>query len=633
MDVLECWRLWWKEKTVKGDFRIGPWLVEPQLNSISDRSRQQDRRVEPRVMQVLVYLAEHAGEVVPKEGLIRAVWPDVFVTDDALVRCISELRRALEDDAREPRFIQTIVKGGYRLIAEVKPVEETEAPNRNAPARAIPRRRLALAAGLAVLALLSAAGYLGWRWFRSPPAPSRGRVMLMVLPFQSLSGDPEQEYFSDGLTEELIAQLAGMQPGRLGVIALTTVMHYKKAGKTIDQIGRELGIDYVIEGSVRREQNRVRIAAQLIQVTDQAHLWAQSYDRELSGILAVQTEIARSIAAQIRLTLGSSEAQQLARPRPVDPEAYVAYLKGAHHLHKVSPEGYRLAADNFQQAVKLDPTYARSWLGLGNAYRFRGTWWGDMRPRQAASRAKEALARALQLDPQLGDAYAALGWTKFAFDWDWAGAEADFRRGIELAPSSGGAHSAYGNFLRCLGRLDEARVHMDRSLEIDPLDPLDLADSAALYMALNQPERAEKLALRALEIDPDLAYGKLRLALVWANTDRLDKAIQFLEKGTARPQPDVLSLAVLGHLYSHSGREAQARTALQRITPMPAAGPAMRGELHLCLGEKRQAMELFRQALEEHDPHMVWVRGSDSQHPLSNEPEYQEIFRRMNFPQ
>ena len=618
---------------MKDDFRLGPWLVEPQLNSISDKSRQQDRRIEPKVMQVLVYLAEHAGKVVPKEELIKAVWPDVFVTDDALARCILELRRALEDDAREPRFIQTIVKGGYRLIAEVKPVEETDAPSRGAPVAAIPRRRLMLAAGLTVLALLSAAGYLGWRWFRSPSAPSPGRVMLMVLPFQNLSGDPEQEYFSDGLTEEMIAQLAGIQPGRLGVIALTTAMHYKRAGKRIDQIGRELGVDYVIEGSVRRENNRVRIAAQLIQVTDQAHLWAQSYDRELSGILVVQAEIARSIVARVRLTLETPVAEQLPAARPVDPAAYVAYLKGVHYMHKVNPESYRLAAENFQQTVKIDPAYAPAWLGLGNAYRFRGTWWGDMRPREAAARAKEALARALQLDPKLGNAYAALGWTKFSFDWDWPGAEADFRRGIELAPNSAGAHSAYGNFLRAMRRLDEARAHIERGLEIDPLDPLNLADSATLYLALRQPEKAEKLALRALEIDPDFAHAKLQLALISVSTGRMEKAIQLLEKSTAGPQPDLLSLATLAHLYSDQGRKAEARRAFQKLEGMPAAGPALRAQVRICFGDKSETLDLYRQAIEEHDPHMVWIGRGDPQHPLSLGPEYQEIVRRMNFPQ
>lgn len=589
---------------MQGDFRLGRWLIQPSLNTISGNApmtaegvgasqRAEDlgapeRRLEPKIMQVLVYLSQRPGEVVSKEQLMKAVWPDTFVTDDVLLRCISELRKALEDDAREPRFIQTISKRGYRLIVPVEPAEQarvTSLPDEGtaAAADAVARRdsgrrrwtraRALAAAGLVVAVLAMVIAGAAWLRRRSSSSTQQARIVVAVLPLENLSGDADQEYFSEGLTEEMITQLARLQPQRLAVIARTSAMRYKRTTKTIRQIGAELNAGYVLEGTVRREGSRVRVTSQLVRVGDQAHLWAESYDRELGGILAVQAEIARSIVSMIRLTLETSAAQQLAGARPVDPEAYIAYLKGVHHMHKVSPEGHRLAAQNFEQAVKLDPTYAPAWLGLGNAYRFRGTWWGDMRPREAAPRAKEALARVLQLDPKLGDAYAALGWTRFSFDWDWSGAEADFRRGLELAPNSGGAHSAYGNFLRCMGRLDEARAHMDRSLEIDPLDPLDLADSATLYLELKQPEKAEKLALRALEIDPDFAHAKLWLALVWVDTGRVEKAIELLEKSTAGPQPDLLSLATLAHLYSDHGKKAEARRVFEKLSGCRPPGP------------------------------------------------------------
>ncbi len=464
---------------MQDDFRLGKWLIQPSLNSISGdipstagTPGESTRRLEPKVMQVLLCLSQRPDEVVSKEELIKAVWPGTFVTDDVLLRCISELRKALEDDAREPRFIQTISKRGYRLIAPVErltrasdlsPVDgEGTSPSAIVPLEQPGGHTLTRARTVALASLLAASSLTiaGVVWLRLRPSPSvqDAKIVVAVLPLQNLSGDPEQEYFSEGLTEELITQLARLQPQRLAVIARTSAMQYKKTNKTIRQIGAELNAGYVVEGTVRREGSRVRVTSQLIRAGDQFHLWAESYERELSGILAVQTEIARSIVAQIRLTLETPATQQLADARPVHPDAYVAYLKGVHYMHKVSPEGHRLAAQNFEQAVKLDPTHARSWLGLGNAYRFRGTWWGDMQPREAASRAKEALARALQLDPKLGDAYAAVGWTKFAFDWDWTAAETDFRRGLELAPNSGGAHSAYGNFLRCMRRLDEALV-------------------------------------------------------------------------------------------------------------------------------------------------------------------------------
>jgi len=618
---------------VKDGFRLGPWLVQPQLNSISDRSRQQDRRLEPKVMQVLVYLAEHAGEVVPKEQLIKAVWPDVFVTDDALARCISELRRALEDDAREPRFIQTIVKGGYRLIAQIEPAEEADTPKRGVPVAATSRRPLVLAAAFIVLAFLSAGGYLGWRWFRPPPAPSGSKVRLVVLPFQNLSGDPEQEYFSDGLTDEMITQLARLQPDRLGVIARTSAMQYKRTSKAIEQIGRELGVDYVVEGAVRREQERVRITAQLVKAGDRAHLWAETYDRQLSGILAVQAEVARAVALQVGLRLSGEQAGAPGPPPSVQPEAYLAYLMGRHHWHRLTPEDLEAAAGHFRRAVELDPGFASAWLGLSDSYRHLSSWWGDWPPHKAFPLAKEAGARALQLDPTLGDAHCSLGWILFVYDWDWAKAEAEFKRGIELSPNSRDGHSSYANFLRRMRRLEEARREIERCLEIDPLAPLEVTEAARVFMGLGDLKRAEQLAARVLDTAPDSRATLLGLGQLHASEGRLDKAIEFMEKAVATTRRDRLALPALGVAYAQAGRTADARAVLDRLLATPDVGQAAIAQLYVSLGEKEQAIHWWQKAYEARDPRMVWLRLYDAQHPLWRDARFQDLVRRMNFPQ
>ncbi len=615
---------------MEGDFQLGPWLIQPRLNTISGAA--QAKRVEPKMMQVLVYLAEHAAEVVSKEELIHAVWADTFVTDDVLLRCISELRKALEDDPKEPRYIQTIPKSGYRLVAPVQPAAAAEAePGR--PRLRSPRR-WAWAIGLAALVLVTLAvtAYLARRRPVPQPVAARDKVMLAVLPFDNLSGDPEQEYFSDGLTEEMITQLGRLEPRRLGVIARTSAMQYKRTNKRIDQIGRELGVDHVLEGTVRREGERVRVTAQLIQVSDQSHLWAESYDRELSGILTVQAEVARAIARQIRLTLAGPAAAQLAGSRPVKPAAYVAYLKGNYHRHKLTAEGLEQAVRDFQSAVELDPGYAPAWLGLSDAWRMSGSWWGDLPPKQAFPLAKQALARALELDASMGEAHGSLGWIRFVYDWDWAGAEAEFKRGIELSPNSIDAHSPYANFLRCMKRLEESRQRIERCLEIDPLSPLELGEASVLYATMGQPEKAEKLILRALEVAPDFPPAIWGLAVVYANAGKYDQAIQALEKNAALPRPDRVSLRDLAELYLQVGREAEARKILKRLLQTPNVGQMRIAGLYLSLGDKEKGLQWVRRAFEERDPQMVWLRSASPEYPLWNDPRFQDLLRRMNFP-
>jgi len=611
------------------DFRIGVWLVQPGLNCISDSAGA--HHLEPKVMQVLVHLANHVNEVVSKEELMRVVWPDTFVTEDVLTRCISALRKALDDDPKEPKYIQTIPKSGYRLIAEVRSVIQQESlPAEPAVESTSRRRRLLVAVGAVVgFALLGALVVFRF-WPRAVPSPAK--MMLVVLPFQNLSGDPEQEYFSDGLTDEMITELARLQPESLSVIARTSAMQYKKTDKQVSQIGNELGVDYVVEGTVRREGSRVRITAQLIRAQRQIHIWAATYDRELSSILAVQTEVARAIAGQIRLTLAGGAGKAPA-VRSVNPDAYVEYLMGRYHWDKLTPEDLEAAAGHFRRAVDLDPGFARAWLGLSDSYRHLGSWWGDWPPRKAFPLAKETVLKALDLDSTLGEAHGSLGWIYFVYDWDWAKAEAELKRGIELSPNGRDALSPYANFLRRMKRLDEARQQLARCLEVDPLSPLEVMESALLLIDAGEPQKAEPLVIRVSETAPDYRASLWGWANFYLSTGRLNQAISYLEKTAATTARDHLALPALGAAYARAGRGADARQVLDRLLATPEVAQAAIGQLYASMGEKEEAIRWWQKAYAERDPRMVWLRLYTADHPLWNDPRFQDLIRQMNFPQ
>lgn len=621
------------EKAMEGDFQVGPWRVQPRLNSISTQTLE--RRIEPKVMEVLVYLADRAGDVVPKEELIHALWPEVFVTDDVLLRCISELRKALDDDAREPRFIRTIPKRGYCLVAEVRRHEPSAMPaeagrSDHGPGPRPWRKVWIGLSAVAVVAAVALAAYLLVR--RTSPPQSRG--MLAVLPFQNLSADPDQEYFSDGLTEEMITELSRIEPARLGVIARTSVMQYKGTTKGTGQIGRELNVGYLLEGSVRREGRRVRVTAQLIQASDETHLWASTYDRDLTGILAVQREVVSAIAAQIHIKLGSGDSGSFAGGRPVNPEAYIAQSLGRHHFNKLTREGLIKATENLQRAVQLEPDYAPGWLWLGNAYRFRGTWLGDMPPNQAMPLAKEALSRALKLDPSSGDALALLGWIRFTYDRSWTEAEEEIRRSIALSPNSDVPHSVYCSFLRAMRRHPEALASAQRTLELDPLGPIPLSDASVTYRALKQPDKAEQFALRLLELHPDTPLTYWTLGSLYLNTGRESKAIQTLEAASLAGRLDMQGRGMLGRLYARAGRMSDARRVLDSmLQPSPTAGQTLIGVLYFYLGEPEKALEWLEKGYRERDLLMVWLRSWADGPASSSDPRFQDLLRRMKFPQ
>jgi TolB-like protein/DNA-binding winged helix-turn-helix (wHTH) protein/tetratricopeptide (TPR) repeat protein len=618
---------------VNGGFHVGPWLVEPNLNTISRNGTPV--RVEPKVMEVLVCLAQHAGAPVSKQKLLQTVWPDTFVTEDVLTRSISELRRVFEDDVHEPRVIQTIPKRGYRLLPEVKPVEPPTASSVPAPPTS-PRRHFWAYAAVAVGALLFTAGitlYLvRWRIWPRPSPP--GRVMLAVLPFQNLSGDPEQDYFSDGVTEEITNQVGRLQPEHLRVFARTSVMHYKGTAKTVAEIGSELHADYVLEGGVRQESGRVRVSAQLVQVKDQSNAWSGSFDRDQSHILDAQAEVARAIANEIGVTVAPSEHARLMQPRVVNPEVHRLHLMGAHIESRTNPDDVKKALDYLDQALRLDPNYAPAWALRAHIYSDHAMWlWPPGRPRRYYmqeywTKAEVAAQRALKLDEQQVMAYLALAEVLWRRDWNWEGAEQQLRRAEKIAPNSAPLQVYLARLLTTLGRHDEALIHVQQAIELSPIDANAYARKADILYNAHRYQESLKEAQLAIDMEPTYPGGHWALAAAYGQLGEYGKAIPILER-LADAEPDPL----LAYYYAQAGRKDDARRILAEAERRHGGefGPFAKAIVFIGLGDHKRTLSLLRQAYEKRIPILAGINVDPIWDPLRADPRFQDIQRAMNF--
>jgi TolB-like protein/DNA-binding winged helix-turn-helix (wHTH) protein len=485
------------------DFRVGAWLVRPSLNTVSRNGAS--IHLQPKVMEVLVSLARQPDEAVPKDQLLKTVWPDTFVTDDVLVGSISELRRVFEDDAREPRFIQTIPKRGYRLIAPVEPANGV--PNKAAVLNSsqtggtsmtgVSNRRLragvfALAAVLLV-ALVASSGKIQ-RWL-SAASSSSSIHSIAVLPLQNLSGDARQEYFSDGMTDALITDLA--QIGSVKVISRTSSMQYKQTRKSLPEIARELNVDGIIEGTVQRSGDRVRITAQLIHGPSDKHLWANSYERDMRDTFALERDVTEEIARQVRTRLRTPSNAPLAQPLPVNPKALDAYLQGNYYLTRgergFNDDEKKKAAEYFQQAIDAEPGFVPAYIGLAWAHDNR-----MLGSSEDAAIRREAAEKALKLDPNSAEGLQILANIKWN-DFDWSGAEKEYRQAVVLNPNSSSTHDGFSPFLGAMGRLDEG---LREGLLAQELDPNEDHLSNILCMR-GEYDRAIELLQRIAASHPD----------------------------------------------------------------------------------------------------------------------------------
>lgn len=488
------------------------------------------------------------------------------------------------------------------------------------------RRWAVVAAGLAVaLALgLYTAERRSWLWFKG----TRGKMTLAVLPFENLNHDPQEEYFCDGLTDEMINQLGRLMPQRLGVIARTSAMRYKGTQKRADEIGRELGATYLLETSVRREKGRVRIATQLIQARDQTTLWTETYEYDVAGVLALESDVTGRIASSLALQL---LPQQRARPVTTSAEAYDAYLKGRYHWHRGSVEDRRKARQYFEQAVQIDPNFASAYADLA------GYYWGtsDFPPAEAMPKAKEYARKALQLDDTLPQAHVALAGVRLNGDWDWAGARTEFERAIMLDDNDAEAHRRYSNYLLVSRHFDEALAEVQRA---QALDPLSLAASVnvgwTLYFA-RQYDRAIEQCRKALDLDANADGAHACLGWSYRAKGLRDEAIAELERAVALTNRDPSRLEGLARAFAVFGRKEDAtriRKELASRAKQTYVPTYYFATISAALGEEKEALSELDRTLSERDVFAVWLDVDDVFDPLRGDPHFQELLRRVSFP-
>jgi TolB-like protein/DNA-binding winged helix-turn-helix (wHTH) protein/Tfp pilus assembly protein PilF len=514
-------------------YRFGLFEVDGRTGELRKQGRQLKLRGRP--FDILLLLLAKGGDVITREELRQQLWQaDTFVDfDHGLNSAINRLREALGDSAENPRFIETLPKRGYRFIAPIEvpalnvpaaaPASVVPAPSPPLPVVPVyveptpPVRRqlsaqsrvvLLLAGGALVVAVVVAALYLR---IGRPATAASPRTTLAVLPFQNLSNDAEQEFFSDGFTEEMIAELGTLDPGHLGVIARTTTMLYKNARKDIGQIRKDLGVDYVLEGSIRRAGSRMRITAQLIQTTDMTHLWAESYDRDVSDVLAIQREVAMKIAHSLTLALQRPRTERGSTAASFP--AYELCLRGKFFREQATEEGARKAIEYFQRAIAIDPSYAPAHSGLADSYRLLGApGWEVEQPADLLRKAKAGAERALQLDPESSEAHAVLSMVKLDYEWDRAGSEREVLEAIRLNPSSVQAHQYYSATLTTMGRMEEATNEAHRAMQLDPLSAIAGATLGIRYWYDGRLDEAIAEFNKTLEANPEFGVAHWGLA-------------------------------------------------------------------------------------------------------------------------
>ena len=446
-------------------------------------------------------------------------------------------------------------------------------------------------------------------WPRTQPIPKK--LMLAVLPFQNLSGDVQQEYLSNGLTEELITQLGSLEPARLGVIARTSAMQYKDSHKDVRQISRELGVDYVLEGSVRRDADHVRITAQLIESRNQTHVWAKEYDRNLSDILALQGDVARAVASEIQLRLTPEETARLAVAKPVDAEAYELYLKGRYFWNKRTVPSYLKAIEYFKAAISRDPKYAQAYTGLADAYALLGSAPNQEMPRkEAMPRAKAAALTALQLDESLAEAHTALAFEEMHYEWDWPNAEREFKRALELNPNYATAHQWYAIWFVGRGAADQALAELGLAEKADPLSLVIKADSAEVLNSVGRYQEAAQMARRALELDPTFALAHYNLADSYVGQQQYPQALSEYQKVLATDSGNVWARGAIARVYAQMGQRAAAERLLKEV--LETCGN--RGDcsyeistIYFSLGERDQGFEWLEKAYQAHEGALIFI--------------------------
>src|SRR5437868_764941 len=620
-----------------------------ELDLAAEELRKQGSslKLQPQPFKILAYLASRPGELITRQELRDHVWPgDTFVDFDlAINQAIKQIRAVFNDDAERPRVIATLPRRGYRFIAKTTltaaagaplPQDSSESPEESAKnlAGSTPlvshtsRARPWVALGAVVLLIATVIAYR----FATPKRPA-AQMRIVVLPFQNLTGDPNQEFFADGMTEEMISQLGAMNPNRLGVIARTSAVKYKNSGKGINQIGHEMGVDYVLEGSVREAGSHVRITAQLIRVSDQMHVWSESFDRDFKDIVALQADVAQAIASRIDVGLRPPQVQT-AQSGQTNWEAYSAYLKGRHFLlDNKSNATIALAVQYFQRAIALDANFALGYSGLADAYAEQAD--GDLDPPKAFALSKQATLRALSISPNLAEAHVSLANELFYGEWKWAEAESQYKRALQLKPTYEEAHHSYSHYLTLAGRHQEALQESRRLLELDPLSSHMNSHMGLALLRAGRFDEALAQFKKTIALDPNYVrvYQHMGYAYEWHRM--FPEAIAAYRKGvslageTLEVQADLARALIEGGEREQGTRilrHLEAESASRYISPVDLAG------IYTALGDRDRALTLLETALQQHNGALLYLPQRIEFESLRGEPRFARLLREVGAP-
>ena len=641
--------------------RFGPFEMNLQTEEI--RKYGVRVRLGGQPTQILTMLLERPGQVVTRNDLRRGLWADhTFVEfENGLNNAVKKLRAALGDSGGRPLYIETVPRIGYRFIAPIEKnaARAIQAPERvehletvhkpSSPPRATdsakpanesawrpawhlrPRRWYIPAVAAMFVAL---AAYLLWLRPHAKSEARRERILLAVLPFTNLTGDAAQDYFSDGLTEEMVARIGMLDPQRFGVIARTSVMHYKHTQEESDQIGRELGVQYVLEGSVRRDSDRVRITAQLIQARDQTSLWSREYDRELTDLLSLQSEISVEIADEIELAVGNSKKIDAVRQPALSPQAYEAYdlyLRGRYFWNKRTTPDLHQAIRCFQQAIDRNSDSASAYAGLADSYALMAGYSGLAVSKDLMPKARAAAVRALQIDEHSAEAHTALALITENYDWDWQTSEKEYRRAIELDPNYATGHQWYAEFLTWEGRFDEALRESERARQLDPLSLIIAADRGAILYFSRQYDQAIAQFRSVLELEPGFPRAYL-IVNVYTEKGQFADAFAGIERRRRTLNDETWNWSTLAYVDGRSGQLVEAHRALERLEQLSRrqqVDPAAFVPPYIALGKNDQAIFMLEKAYSQHSNQMTALKVDPVYDPVRQDPRFQDLLHRV----
>jgi TolB-like protein/DNA-binding winged helix-turn-helix (wHTH) protein/Tfp pilus assembly protein PilF len=616
--------------------RFGPFTVDLEARSAYKETRR--LRLQDQPFQVLALLLERPGELITREELRQRLWTaDTLVDfDHGLNIAINKLREALGDSADEPRYIQTVPRRGYRFLGVLQHEKaSTGAGSGEAAAIARPRkpRRVvyAVVAGTLVLAGAVALGLIRYHSTAQPLPQVRHIESIAVLPLRNLSGDSEQEYFADGMTEALITDLA--QFSALRVISRTSSMRYKGLSKPLPQIAQELRVDAVVEGSVLRSGDRVRITAQLIDTASDKHLWAQTYERELRDVLVLQSEVARTIADAIQVKVTPRERMRLATTRVVDPAAHEDYIKGRFYWNRRTEEGIRKGIQYFQQAIDLEPNYAEPHDGLADCWQALA-WYGYAPSKDAFLRARAAATRALELDGSMAEAQTTLAFVSANYDFDWKAAEDGYQRAIALNPNYANAHHWYADFLSAMGRHEQAIAESERARELDPLSPIINAWLGWRYQFARRYDQAIAQYRKALDLDPNFPPAHLVLGQAYEQKKMLKEATAELEQAVNLSGGGAVYVASLAHAYGVAGRRDDALKLIRKLEGLAAEQRVSSYDMALAfvgVNDKNQAFSWLEKAVSDHAGRLMFLNVEPRFDSVRSDARYAELVRLLGF--